>query len=533
MLPTGVSGTCCSRPIFKLQMRTEAHDADHVLRRSEPVFFCSCVLRDQRERKCTSQQALIQSTAQTARVVGVGCSMTLSEELNRSRCLEPLSSNFGCAYIMRRFLVLVVGDGVAQQREARLAAVAADHELPWPPKHVTPKRGRPNSDAAWVRAVQRRLLADGDLPSSVIGKRLGWWQHGMDVDKKPLEPEEVQAVTHCAEQVDVATTACAAEGSSGEVVPTAVCVKTKVHICPILKDLFLDFAGDNRERKQWSMAQSLRVARRLCPLFENIHDDAPRKWKYSSAPSSLRLGLLPLLKPFHVTRLSEVVEEASSQLCMGSRMYQLLMHETLSAMPSERWTRRFLHGLGLSYKQPNHDKLVWHSLAEQADRKDNLMLKICWFQETFNIPPSHTVNIDETSLRLPPLRRVGWLRAGEQARAITGNEKEATTVTLEMTMSPEVFTFLVQVIHKGKTSAVLPRRPWREGVLHTISANSWQHTEGIIDFAACIDERFNPEGAASSDAKVPWLLVWDLASIHTSEATRTTLKEKFPWVSLC
>ena len=161
------------------------------------------------------------------------------------------------------------------------------------------------------------------------------------------------------------------------------------------------------------------------------------------------------------------------------------------------------------------------------------MLKICWFQETFNIPPSHTVNIDETSLRLLPLRRVGWLRAGEQARAVTGNEKEATTVTLAMTMSPEVFTFLAQVIHKGKTSAVLPPRPRREGVLHTISANSWQHTEGIIDFVAFIDERFNPEGAASPDAKVPWLLVWDLASIHTSEATRTTLKEKFPWVSLC
>ena len=117
----------------------------------------------------------------------------------------------------------------------------------------------------------------------------------MDVDKKPLEPEEVQAVIPCAEQVDVATTACAAEGSSGEVVPTAVCVKTKVHIRPILKDWFLDVAGDNRQRKQWSMAHSLRVARRLCPLFENIHDDAPRKWKYSSAPSSSRLGRQPML----------------------------------------------------------------------------------------------------------------------------------------------------------------------------------------------------------------------------------------------
>ena len=142
---------------------------------------------------------------------------------------------------MRRFLVPVVGDGVVQQREARLAAVAADHELPWPPKHFTPKRGRPNSEAAWVRAVQRRLLADGDLPSGVTGKRPRWWQHGMDVDKKPLEPEEVQAVTPCAEQVDVATTACAAEGSSGEVVPTATCVKDEGASMPDLERLVLGF----------------------------------------------------------------------------------------------------------------------------------------------------------------------------------------------------------------------------------------------------------------------------------------------------
>ena len=44
--------------------------------------------------------------------------MTLSEELHRSRCLErPLSSNLHRVDIMRRFLVLVVGDGVVQQRE--------------------------------------------------------------------------------------------------------------------------------------------------------------------------------------------------------------------------------------------------------------------------------------------------------------------------------------------------------------------------------------------------------------------------------
>ena len=52
----------------------------------------------------------------------------------------------------------------------------------------------------------------------------------MDVDKKPLEGAEVEAVTPCA-----------AEEFSGEVVPTAVCAETKVHLCPDLARLVLGF----------------------------------------------------------------------------------------------------------------------------------------------------------------------------------------------------------------------------------------------------------------------------------------------------
>ena len=216
---------------------------------------------------------------------------------------------------MRRFLVLVVGEGVAQQREPRITAVAADHELPWLPEHATPKRGRPNFDAAWVRAVQRRLLADGDLHSDVTGKRPGWWQLGMDVDKKPLKHAEVEAVTPCA-----------AEECSGEVVPSAVCARTKVLVCPILK---AGNSGAWRILSVWPGA--------LRPLFENIHDDAPRKWKHSSVPMSSRLGRQLLLAPFHVTRMSEVVEEASSQALHGEQV-----------VPTSHARDLFRHGLGRS-----------------------------------------------------------------------------------------------------------------------------------------------------------------------------------------
>ena len=136
--------------------------------------------------------------------------------------------------------------------------MAADHELPWPPEHLTTKRGRPNFDAAWVRAMLRCLLADGDsllisLANALGGGSLGWsWTRSLPNLKKCR-----RRASGCGY---VATTSCAVEKA-----------RTKEHICPVLKDQILDFAGDIRARRQYSMAHSLRVARHFCPLFENIH----------------------------------------------------------------------------------------------------------------------------------------------------------------------------------------------------------------------------------------------------------------------
>ena len=95
----------------------------------------------------------------------------------------------------------------------------------------------------------------------------------------------------------------------------------------------------------------------------------------------------------------------------------------------------------------------------------------------------------------------------------------------------EVFTFLAQVIHKDKTSAVLPPRPWREGVSYIASPRKVGSTLKASSTSLL-------SSMSVSTPKVPPVLmlrshgssygIW--RSIHTSEATRTTLKEKFPWV---
>ena len=159
--------------------------------------------------------------------------------------------------------------------------MAANHEPPWPPEHATHERGRPNFVAAWVRAVQRRMLADGDLPSDVTGKRpvvAAWDGRGQEASRT------------------------CGSGGCDAMCGRGVFLRGGSH-CRLCED-----EGAYMPDLE-SMAHSLRVARRFCPLFQNIRDDAPRKWKHSSVPVSSRLRGQPLLAPFHLTRLSEVVEE--------------------------------------------------------------------------------------------------------------------------------------------------------------------------------------------------------------------------------
>ena len=86
---------------------------------------------------------------------------------------------------------------------------------------------------------------------------------------------------------------------------------------------------------------------------------------------------------------------------------------------------------------------------------------------------------------------------------------------------------LVQVVLAGKTDAVLPEQPWPERTHHVTSENGWATTTTLLQLAATLDNVLNPGREGQS-----WILLWDMASIHASEATLAAMRAAFPHIVL-
>ena len=80
---------------------------------------------------------------------------------------------------------------------------------------------------------------------------------------------------------------------------------------------------------------------------------------------------------------------------------------------------------------------------------------------------------------------------------------------------------LVQIVHAGKTDAVLPEQPWPE-------RNGWATTTTLLQLTATLDGVLNPDREGQA-----WILLWDMASIHASEATLAAMQAAFPHIVLC
>ena len=87
---------------------------------------------------------------------------------------------------------------------------------------------------------------------------------------------------------------------------------------------------------------------------------------------------------------------------------------------------------------------------------------------------------------------------------------------------------LVQIVHAGKTDAVLPEQPWPERTHHVTSENGWATTTTLLQLTATLDGVLNPGREGQS-----WILLWEMASIHASEATLAAMKAAFPHIVLC
>ena len=278
---------------------------------------------------------------------------------------------------------------------------------------------------------------------------------------------------------------------------------------PIARDWFLDMLDQCVTERRWDMRRCLCEVQRLCPgVFDGI--DPP-------------LGRRTLLTPADTTRLSEHIMKVTDVLCLSSirsLVYEWLDAEGLDVRPGDTWVKQLLRGMRLSFKKPAKCLKDLHSPAWQEANTQRLFIKLCWLMDKHAVSAYRVVNIDETSSRLLPVHHIGWGRRGVKQAQLQGNTKEATTFTIAFSMD--------RGVHAGKTDAVLPEQPWPEHTHHVTSENGWATTTTILQLAATLDNVLNPSKEGQT-----WILVWDMASIHASEATLAAMKAAFPHIVLC
>ena len=411
---------------------------------------------------------------------------------------------------------------------AERAAIALSVGLSWPPDRYTKQtRGRPSRQQLWERALQDHILEHHELPHGVRLQRPVWWRPGEAIDRTLTHEELVHIKTPRAAPATPAAALVEDEPSgSGS-------KRRKVQVDPIARDWFLDMLGQWRRERRWDMRRCLCEVQRLCPgVFDGIDPNTPYRWK-RSAPRAETRGRRTLLSPADMTRLSEHIMKVTDVLCLSAVTIHGLVLEWLDAegldvRPCYSWVTSLLRGMRLSFKKPAKCLKELHSPALQEANTHRLFIKLCWLMDKHAVSADRVVNIDETSCRLLPVHQTGWGRRGVKQAQLQGNTREATTYTVAFSMDRGPLDMLVQIVHAGKTDAVLPEQPWPERTHHVTSENGWATTTTLLQLVATLDDVMNPGREGQS-----WILLWDMASIHASEATLAAMKAAFPHVVLC
>ena len=117
----------------------------------------------------------------------------------------------------------------------------------------------------------------------------------------------------------------------------------------------------------------------------------------------------------------------------------------------------------------------------------------------------------------PPPGATDWMGPPRrETSAAAGQHEGGDDVHGRMGRGP--LDMLVQIVHAGKTDAVLPEQPWPERTHHVTSENGWATTTTLLQLTATLDGVLNPGREGQS-----WILLWDMASIHAA----------FPHIVLC
>eukprot|EP00971_Amphidinium_carterae_P304853 6058035-Amphidinium_carterae.1 len=177
----------------------------------------------------------------------------------------------------------------------------------------------------------------------------------------------------------------------------------------------------------------------------------------------------------------------------------------------------------MNFKRSAGSKAEVVSVAEAVDLQHNLLEKMVWMMDHAGIGPDRVVNIDDTALQMLPFAGRGWSSSAEKVKHIM-KDKDFITCTFALPMMPA--KILTSSVFKGCTKQYLPSTDLLDGLSVGLSDTHWQTTETLLDFIKAIDSRMNPGFQRA------WLLLMDVATVHTSEGTRRGIKDEFPHVAV-
>ena len=286
--------------------------------------------------------------------------------------------------------------------------------------------------------------------------------------------------------------------------------RRKVQVDPIARDWFLDMLGQWRRVRRWDMQRCLCEVQRLCPgMFDP--NSLPLETKYGTSRDARQ-------ENFAVARRHDTAERAHHE---GDRRPVPQCGDDqrpgarMALRPSQRWVQRLLRGMCPSSKKPAKCLKELHSPALQEANKHRLFIKLCWLMDKHAVSADRVVNINETSCRLLPVHHIAWGRCGVKQAQLQGNTREATTFTVAFSMGRGPLDMLVQIVHAGKTDAVLPEEPWPERTHHvtprTAGPRRRRSCSSQPHWTACSiqagrDKRASFSGTwpASTPARPPW-----------------------------
>ena len=350
---------------------------------------------------------------------------------------------------------------------AERAAIALSVGLSWPPDRHAKPRGRPSgggppeapassstgnalfrttsssttsSDTA--SACSARPGGDQEKPSTGRSHTRNSPTPRLTVPRQPLQPP------HSLKTSPAAVVRSAARSTSTPALATGSST------C---------WTSGGRERR-WDMQRCLCEVQRLCPgMFDGINPNTPYRWKRSASRAET-LGRRTLLSPADTTRQSEHIMRVTDVLCLSAVTIR-----------------------GLVLDGSNGTRRVSQSKTGPAT---SAFIKLCWLMDKHAVSADRVV---KTSCRLLLVHQIGWGRRGVKQAQLQGNTREATTFTVAFSMDRGPLDMLVQIVHAGKTDAVLPEQPWPERTHHVTSENGWATTTTtLLQLAASLDNVLNP-----------------------------------------